>query len=340
MNYLESLPLHVHQQILELNGIKDSLYTIAECAGQLILFNPSDKKYKPSFMHIDPEKYYLQLTNEINAGYVKIGKNMWFNGSYTISFRENQKLTIFHIDEKAKNLLINLCKTIKFDGICAHCWEKFTLILGEGGFSSDKIIVVNQCTCGYHERHTFHKKCKDIQFIKLECECIVHRKCVKSCNTCKKIQCSNHGCQRTCTKCKDVHCQDLMFEYRDRYGTRFLCENCVVHCSHCKIPTMDYNRCKKCEICICCHCRQNLMKYGHCLPCYDTLLERCKFCEITKHEDHFVTCEQCNKNLCRDCLKRSLNPLSNNNGKIVNFDVRDACADCVVEETITITKLK
>lgn len=350
MNYLKVLPLHVHQQILELNGIKDSLYTIEECDGQLILFNPSDKKHIPSFMHRYPTRYDLVIrynifNTDIREGYVKVGKNLWFNGSNTITFKNKSNTIIFHIDEKAHNLLIKLCKAIIFSGrgnfICAHCSKNFTLELDDDGFSGGVVQVEDNCTCsnGSHVRHTFHKKCTDIKFAELECGCNVHQKCVKSCNTCKKIQCYKHGCQRTCAKCKEVHCQDLMFESKGRHGPGFLCEDCVVYCSHCKNRSIDYTKCVKCNILICWHCKRTL-KHDHCLPCYDTLVMCCKFCEITKHEEDFVTCEQCNKKLCRDCLKRCLDPIPDDNGKIIDFDVRDVCADCVVEETITITKLK
>lgn len=266
MNYLEALPLHVHQQILELSGIKDSLYMIkkgfrekyrlVQSNNYYTLYNPSIEKYQPSFLCGQPKEYKLYTTRNLKDGYIKVGNKMWFNGFYTIYARIGEGVTTFHLEEKSNNYLINVCKAIKFNDRCTHCSKNFVLELGNDGFTLNKKKFSGYCICDGARRMdawgvdgVYHEKCKD-KYTEIECGCFVHKECLTSCKTCAKIQCLKHGCQKECENCGGIKCKNLMCEYRDKDSSGFLCEDCVVYCSHCSRPTIDYKRCKKCERCM------------------------------------------------------------------------------------------
>lgn len=148
MNYIDSLPLHIHRQILEYcDDIFKDPYTIKINNNIYTLYRESDINYIPKHVKILPCVIFNCMWDITEDGFVKgvcyitgIKHEIFFRGKHAIYIRSAHNNIVYHLTNDSNNKLIKhiLNTFLEKTKQCYNCDKKINHIYDPNiGFQSE-----------------------------------------------------------------------------------------------------------------------------------------------------------------------------------------------------------
>jgi hypothetical protein len=290
MNYLEVLPLNVHEEIVKrlyhcnkpynLKNFNNNhiyfqiTYDNNDLDGIPIVESQQEIKFNDvKEIYINGFQIFKNNTFIFNCGRNYTGNYLYFNGNCRIYQLNMVNSQILNLTWEANKHLFNfLCEKIK----CYYCDKKFNFEIIDGKIISNDYTHNDECCSvvthsgwNYLEGFVYMKCKKVIQIIHNSCRIICNRcngnickdhKDGQLCNLCKTYNCGSEKCkcQFVCEGCKQNICinitQAYITEHENPPKPIYTCEKCIKTCPSCNkigISTLNITNCYKCLKPIC-----------------------------------------------------------------------------------------
>ena len=303
MNYLELLPLNIHQEIVNQVHIIEQPFEATMENEKIIL----TRKYDLDNTLNKMSSYFLdkQFEEKLEIYFNKVHlidnifitqyryptlKSFFFKGDHKLYLFTPDGFRILSLTNKTNK---DIFQALINKSVCDICIKPLNFKIENNQIVSTDLCFPDETRCG--SKTKFQIECSNfLKFIHPSCatKCIscdkyLCKKHIKACLKCNKILCgsSKCSCRIGCYNCNTLFCKYTDEMLVDKGGNKY-CNNCLTKCDECTkfFRNLNIFKCNKCSKAFCGSCKQKNMKNTQLLYGRASKQYRCFNCKIISYD--------------------------------------------------------